>query len=488
MPPKESGQSRRAPFVFPRSRREREREREAEAARAIPAQPLRTSAPSQPRPAQEATRTERVAPAPAACPRRKAPAQRSKKRKQVQVEESETESEEEPLRTSQESRRSGKEPTATGDKAKDAAGLLAMRMSMEKTRLGAAKGTSDLEAEVAKLKQDLQSVEAERTQAFDAANRYLNQKGATQRTVDFQKAELDRRTEERPCPQRSPGNPAERRLFSSIKEGGRGRREAEAARAIRTTAANFCAFAACPAQEATRTNGRSDLQLAPGGRLRPKGRRRGNRSRSKNLRPNPRRSPSGRDRVPEVGKSYRNWRQARTAVLDSLGVCPSTCSNRIWLLGATSWSVQRVADTATTSGHASASDQGVACDEDVHGEERLGAAKGTSDRRRGRETEAGLESVEAERTQAFDAANRYLNQRALLSEQWTSRRRSLMPHRGSQRTSKDTAASKEVGEKDQELRRPSTGQRADEDRQASSKKGLPLRPRSRRARQGRFSD
>ena len=67
---------------------------------------------------------------------------------------------------------------------------------MEKTRLGAAKGTSDLQEEVAKLKQSLESVEAERTQAFEAANRYLNQKDAAQRTVDFQRAELDRRVEE----------------------------------------------------------------------------------------------------------------------------------------------------------------------------------------------------------------------------------------------------------------------------------------------------
>ncbi|XP_031277685.1 uncharacterized protein LOC116136112 [Pistacia vera] len=152
MPPKESKQPRRAPFVFPRSRRERA----AEAARPIPAQLVRTVAPSQP-PVHEATRAEQVAQAPPARPRRKAPAQRSKKRKQA---------------------------------------LLAMRMSMEKTRLGAAKGSSDLQEEVAKLKKSLESAEAERTEAFDAANRYLSQKDAALQTVDFQKAELERRAED----------------------------------------------------------------------------------------------------------------------------------------------------------------------------------------------------------------------------------------------------------------------------------------------------
>ncbi|XP_031277066.1 ensconsin-like [Pistacia vera] len=210
MPPKESGQPRRAPFVFPRSRSERA----AEAARPISAQPVRTVPASQPHPVQGVTRTKQAAQAPTARPKRKAPAPRSKKRKQIQPEESETESEGEPLRSRQESRRSGKEPTSetvTGDKAKGAPvldslgslpeylqpiALLAMRMSMEKTRLGAAKGTSDLQEEIAKLKQSLESVEAERTQAFEAANRYLNQKDAALRTVDFQKAELDRRAEE----------------------------------------------------------------------------------------------------------------------------------------------------------------------------------------------------------------------------------------------------------------------------------------------------
>ncbi|XP_031253908.1 uncharacterized protein LOC116111888 [Pistacia vera] len=129
MPPKESEQPRRAPFVFPRSRRERA----AEAARPIPAQPVRAAAPSQP-PTHEATRAEQA--------------------------------------------------------------LLAMRMSIEKTRLGAAKGSSDLQEEVAKLKKSLESAEAERTEAFDAANRYLSQKDTALRTVDFQKTELDRRAEE----------------------------------------------------------------------------------------------------------------------------------------------------------------------------------------------------------------------------------------------------------------------------------------------------
>ncbi|XP_031254263.1 eukaryotic translation initiation factor 3 subunit A-like [Pistacia vera] len=209
IPPKESEQPRRAPFVFPRSRRERA----AEAARPIPAQLVRTAAPSQP-PVHEATRAEQVVQAPPACPRHKAPAQRSKKRKQVQAEESETESEEEPLRSRRDSRRSGKEPASeaiTSDKAKDIPvldslgslpeylqpiALLAMRMSMEKTRLGAAKGSSDLQEEVAKLKKSLESAEAERTQAFDAANRYLSQKDAALRTMDLQKSKLERRAEE----------------------------------------------------------------------------------------------------------------------------------------------------------------------------------------------------------------------------------------------------------------------------------------------------
>ncbi|XP_031250357.1 uncharacterized protein LOC116108238 [Pistacia vera] len=188
MPPKESEQPHRAPFVFPRSRRERA----AEAARPIPAQPVRTAAPSQP-PAHEATRAEQVAQAPPARPRHKAPTQRSKKRKQVQAEESKTESEEEPLRSRRDLRRSGKEPAGeaiTSDKAKDIPvldllgslseylqpiALLAMRMSMEKTRLGAAKGSSDLQEEVAKLKKSLEFAKAERTEAFDVANREKDQ-------------------------------------------------------------------------------------------------------------------------------------------------------------------------------------------------------------------------------------------------------------------------------------------------------------------------
>ncbi|XP_031250618.1 MAP7 domain-containing protein 1-like [Pistacia vera] len=189
MPSKESEQPRPAPFVFPRSRRERA----AEDARPIPTQPMRAAAPSQP-PVHEATRAEQVAQAPPARPRRKAPAQRSKKRKQVQAEESETESEEGPLRSRRDSRRSRKEPASEAIIADKA--LLAMRMSMERTRLGAAKGSSDLQAEVAKLKKSLESVEAKRTQAFDAANRYLSQKDVALRTVDFQKAELERRAED----------------------------------------------------------------------------------------------------------------------------------------------------------------------------------------------------------------------------------------------------------------------------------------------------
>ncbi|XP_031259003.1 uncharacterized protein LOC116117120 [Pistacia vera] len=47
-----------------------------------------------------------------------------------------------------------------------------------------------------KAEQSLESVEAERTQAFEAANRYLSQKDAALRTVDFQKMELNRRAEE----------------------------------------------------------------------------------------------------------------------------------------------------------------------------------------------------------------------------------------------------------------------------------------------------
>ncbi|XP_031267553.1 coiled-coil domain-containing protein 18-like [Pistacia vera] len=123
-------------------------------------------------------------------------AQQSKKRKQIQVNESETKSEDDqPLRSQQDvGRRSGKEPAdekIAADKA-----LLAMRMSLEKAQLGATKGENDLKEEIAKLKQSLEDAKAERALSAEAANRYLNQKTAAMRTVDFQNTELERRAEE----------------------------------------------------------------------------------------------------------------------------------------------------------------------------------------------------------------------------------------------------------------------------------------------------
>ncbi|XP_031285665.1 uncharacterized protein LOC116144352 [Pistacia vera] len=228
MPQKESEQPRRAPFNFSRLRRVKA----VEAARPIAAQPVRTAAPSQRHPEEEMTRSEQVAQPSPGRPRQKTMAQRSKKRKQIQ----------------DTGRRSGKEladEAVAADKAKDtpvletlgnlpeylqpiaysllecglsdsydeftdtgdvdlmtmsvqhlSKALLAMRMSLEKARLGAAKGENDLKEEIAKLKQSLEDVEVERALSTEAANRYLKQKTAAMRTVDFQKMEPERRAEE----------------------------------------------------------------------------------------------------------------------------------------------------------------------------------------------------------------------------------------------------------------------------------------------------
>ncbi|XP_031257001.1 uncharacterized protein LOC116115004 [Pistacia vera] len=70
--------------------------------------------------------------------------------------------------------------------------LLSMKMSMEKAQLGAAKGGATLKEENAVLKRSLEAAEAERNLSLESANSYLNEKNVTLRTVDFQKAQLEK--------------------------------------------------------------------------------------------------------------------------------------------------------------------------------------------------------------------------------------------------------------------------------------------------------
>ena len=61
-------------------------------------------------------------------------------------------------------------------------------MSLEKVQLGVAKGEIALKEENATLKRSLEAAKIERNMSSESANRYLNERDAALRTVDFQKA------------------------------------------------------------------------------------------------------------------------------------------------------------------------------------------------------------------------------------------------------------------------------------------------------------
>ncbi|XP_031278078.1 uncharacterized protein LOC116136526 [Pistacia vera] len=73
--------------------------------------------------------------------------------------------------------------------------LLSMQLSLEKVRLGAAKEEVAPKEENATLKRGLEAAKAERNLSFESANRYLSERDAALRTVDFQKAELEKHAE-----------------------------------------------------------------------------------------------------------------------------------------------------------------------------------------------------------------------------------------------------------------------------------------------------
>ncbi|XP_031287128.1 uncharacterized protein LOC116145836 [Pistacia vera] len=74
--------------------------------------------------------------------------------------------------------------------------LFSMQLSLQKVRLGATAGEVALKEKNTKLKRDLEAVEIEKRLSTKSMVRYLNERDAALRTVDFQKAELEKQGEE----------------------------------------------------------------------------------------------------------------------------------------------------------------------------------------------------------------------------------------------------------------------------------------------------
>ncbi|XP_031285744.1 keratin, type I cytoskeletal 10-like [Pistacia vera] len=87
-------------------------------------------------------------------------------------------------------------PTGVPARESVQAALLAMHLSLQKAQLGATEGLVELREENVRLKRDLEAVQAEKNLSTIQMNQYLSERNAVLRSVDFQKAELEKRGEE----------------------------------------------------------------------------------------------------------------------------------------------------------------------------------------------------------------------------------------------------------------------------------------------------